>query len=120
MSTDVDIAITHPRPTARRTREAHGDSMRALLIAWQAGCEGRSFQLGPSIGNSRAARLGFARDDDPALELRALDERLAHASLVRTMTDHARDRTRAAIPIATRLQWRDWLTSDLSSRRSER
>jgi hypothetical protein len=120
MNIDVDIAIQHPRPTARQSRENHGASMREVLLAWQQGAEGRSFELGPSIGNCRSARLAFARDDDHALALRQLDASLMDASLLRTMTDHHRDRTRATTAITTRLQWRDWITSDLLPRRGSR
>jgi len=120
MSNDVEIAITHPRPTAQRPRSVHTASIRDVLSAWQAGLEGRTFELGAAIGNSCAARLAFPRDDDSSHALRELDAGLTGASLTRTMTDHHRDRTRTTTAIETRLQWRDWITRDLLPRRSSR
>jgi hypothetical protein len=87
--------------------------MLEVLSAWQGGAQGRSFELGASIGTSCPARLAFSREDDHALALRGLDAGLGSASLARTMTDHHRDRTRSTTAITTRLQWRDWITSDI-------
>ncbi|HET7844661.1 MAG TPA: hypothetical protein VFL14_10960 [Xanthomonadales bacterium] len=114
---EVEIAITHPRPTATRPRAAHRASMHEVLDAWQVAFEGRSYEISASVGNSFAARLALPTDDDPALALRELDASLWGADLARTMTDHARDRTRGTTAIATRLQWRDWITRELSPRR---
>jgi hypothetical protein len=120
MSSDVEIAIFHPRPTAKCPRTVHTASVREVLSAWQSAVEGRSFELGPNIGNAHPARLAFARDDDHALALRELDANLDGANLARTMTDHHRDRTRATTEITTRLEWHAWMTRDLAPRRSTR
>jgi hypothetical protein len=120
MSSDVVIAITHARPTARRPRAAHAARINDVLVGWQEALAGRSFQLGPSIGTSRTARLAFALEDDPRLSLRELDASLHDANLARTLTEHVRDRTRTSTAMETRLQWHDWITSDLTSCRGSR
>jgi hypothetical protein len=120
MSSEVEIAITHARPTARRSLAAHAASINDVLVGWREALAGRSFELGPSIGNARTARLEFGRDDDPRLSLRELDASLHDARLARTLTEHVRDRTRATTAMATRLQWHDWITSDLRSARGTR
>jgi hypothetical protein len=120
MSNEVEIAITHPRPTAKMPRAAHAATLHDVLRAWQESVAGRTFELGAIIGNSCTARLAFPRDDDPGLSLRELDASLGNASLERTMTDHRRDRTRATTAIETRLQWRDWITRDLLPGRGSR
>lgn len=120
MSTEIDIAITHPRPTAKRPRAAHRASMHQVLDGWRDAVEGRSFEIGVNVGNSFAARLAFPRTDDLRLALRDLDTSLLDADLARTMTDHARDRTRGSTSIVTRMHWRDWLTRDLLPRRGGR
>lgn len=119
-SNEIEIAITHPRPTAKRPRAAHRASVHEVLKAWQVAFEGRSYEIGVYVGNSFAARLAFPRDDDPGLALRELDASLAGADLARTMTDLARDRTQSTTAIVTRLQWRDWITRDLLPRRRAR
>lgn len=116
-NTEVEIAITHPRPTVKQTRAAHCASMHEVLDAWRVAFEGRSYEIGANVGNSFAARLAFPRDDDPGLALRELDASLTGANLARTMTDHPRDRSRSTTAIVTRLQWRDWITSELLPRR---
>ena len=113
---EVEIAITHPRPTVRRPRAAHRASMHEVLDAWQVALEGRSYEISATVGNSFAARLAFPRDDDPGLALRELDASLSGANLARTMTDHARDRSRNTTAIVTRLQWREWITRELLPR----
>lgn len=120
MSHEVDIAITHPRLTSQRPRTAHVASLRSALDEWRSAVEGRSFEIGPSIGNSWATRLAFSGEDDPGSALRELDVGLNRAELTRTMTDYARDRSRTSTDIVTRLQWHDWITRDLSPTRGKR